>query len=148
MKWLHSYRPRTLQKFYQGVMLPQKQSMVTVLCDRPVLYEAVSQHPLQLLWLRLKSCSSPVTSHSRFLTLRSSSETVITAAQLCVRLWSLDTKDGHYHCAQTRTTHYNSSSWLCAFQNCTLSGGKKQKEITQNMSAHALSRQEEICCWP
>ena len=148
MKWLHSYRPRTLQKFYQGVMLPQKQSMVTVLCDRPVLYEAVSQHPLQLLWLRLKSYSSPVTSHSRFLTLRSSSETVITAAQLCVRLWSLDIKDGHYHCVQTHTTHYNSSSWLCAFQNCTFNGGKKQKEITQNMSAHVLSKQAEICCWP
>ena len=39
------------KNFTMMLGLPQKQSMAAVLCDRPVPYEAVSQHPLQLLWL-------------------------------------------------------------------------------------------------
>ena len=116
-------------KFYTVVKSPLKQGRM--LCDRHVLYETVSQHPLQLLWLRLnKSCSSHVASHCSIETWRSSSgkshsspKTTTrhlemlqrlwyatrsccmcqtTAAPLCIRLLTLDIKEGHY--VQTRNT--------------------------------------------
>ena len=42
-----------ITNFYTTVKSSQKQALATVLYDRHVLYQTVSQHPLQLLWLWL-----------------------------------------------------------------------------------------------
>ena len=54
-----------ITKLFPVMKAPQKRALATVLCDRRVVYETVSQHPLQLLWFWFKkSCTAVLWRHA------------------------------------------------------------------------------------
>ena len=80
-----------ITKLFPVMKAPQKRAMATVLCDRRVVYETVSQHPLQLLWFWFKkSCTAALWRHTAAmrqpldnLKCRKGSETVTQYCCMC-----------------------------------------------------------------